>query len=70
MIARGTSVILLAIFSLITAGCNTVKPEGTTAAIFTGDVFSGANHHDPGAIDYTEVEKREVKPPVRWKVEF
>lgn len=70
MLARRISLVLLAIFSLVVTGCQTMQPEGTTKAIYTGDVFSGTKLHDPGAIDYTEVEKKEVKPPVRWKMEF
>ncbi|CAN5911413.1 hypothetical protein BH11VER1_BH11VER1_13790 [soil metagenome] len=66
---RRTSLVLLTTVILVTTGCHTVQPEGTTKAILTGDVFSGTKHHDPGSVGYTEVEK-EVKPPVRWKMEF
>lgn len=70
MLARETILFFLVALSLVAAGCQTVQPEGTTKAILTGDLFAGTQVHDPGAVDYTEVEKREVKPPVRWKVEF
>lgn len=50
--------------------CTTMKPEGATRAIVSGDVFSGSAVKDPGPVDYTTSEKKEVKPPVRWKMEF
>lgn len=52
------------------SSCTTMKPEGTARAIVTGDVFSGSEVEDPGPVDYTAVEQRTVKPPVRWKMEF
>lgn len=70
MIVQRTSLIFIALFFLVATGCQTVQPEGTTKAILTGDVFSGTKLKDPGPVDYTAVEKREPKPPVRWKVEF
>lgn len=55
---------------MIASSCHTIKTEGTTKAIMTGDVFSGCTVKDPGPMDYTAVEKRETKPPLRWKVDF
>lgn len=60
----------LASFFLLATGCQTVQPEGTTKDILSGDFFAGTEHKDPGPVDYTALEKREAKPPVRWKVEF
>lgn len=61
---------LVAIFFLVLTACHSLKPDGITKAIISGDVFSSTAIKDLGPIDYTTNQTREYKPQVRWKMEF